>query len=228
MGLGMWQWNAMWQDSVWWRTTVDDLVGMGIKEWLLKILDGTNQYNGDLLKPAVDYAKSKGIFVWVWGYEYPSLDDAKALANRASALEANGIVIDAEKEWATPNVIPAEFVQTIRMNYPGKIALSTYSAPSLHPEFPFLSFMKECDIGMPQVYQTPQDVWSVRAQKEWLEFNKPVILTGLADQYMGSTKDMLTFLQWCVFAEQRANLWCYDHLTNGMKSVIKEYAEEIP
>ncbi len=208
------------------------MAAAGVGHWVLKVTDGTTLFNGDALGPSTAYAKSRGVHVWVWGYVRDSrfADPAvqgELLGKRATALGANGVVIDVEREWLKddPSVVP--LMTALRRGYPtGPVYASSYSTLTLHQEFPFDRFTAVCDGWMPQVYQTPQARWAQRSFGEFRALGKGVILTGIGSHEMGSASDTLAFLTACRALDVVCNLWVYEQMNAAMWDTVTTLLQE--
>jgi len=145
-------------------TTIARLAGeAGLTHVLIKIADGTSAYNLDLstgadLVPAVAQAlRARGIQVggWHWVYGYDPVREADIAIRRTLELDLDIYVVNAEAPYKEPGKATAAriFMDRVRAGIPGvPIALSSYRYPTLHPQFPWTTFLERCDISMPQVY----------------------------------------------------------------------------
>ncbi len=134
----------------------------GLTHLLIKIADGTNSYNidstgVDLVPPVIAAARNKSLACWGWQYVYgyDPIGEANKAIQRITQLGLDGYVVDAEAEYKQPGKATAAttFMNQLRASLPNfPIALSSYRYPSYHPQFPWVEFLTQCDLNMPQVY----------------------------------------------------------------------------
>ena len=186
----------------------------GLTHILVKIANGTLPYNidktneHDLVPPLVDALRALGIQVWGWHYllgDNPSGEATRAI-RRINQLSLDGYVIDAEKEFFTPDKKKAaqQFMQQLRKALPSlPVALSSYRFPSLHSQFPWREFLDKCDYNMPQVYWMKAHNPGAQLARCVREFQalspaRPIIPTGAAFREHGwqpTVEEVLEFMQ---------------------------------
>jgi len=135
---------------------------MGLNSVWIKAADGPGAYNLKLLntwldiiiQPVMDALRSYGIGVWAWQYNYGSNPEGEAdrLLERQAKYHFDGWILDPESEYKLAGASAAErfFSRLGSRSFP--LGLSTYRWPYVHPEFPWLPFMREADFYAPQVY----------------------------------------------------------------------------
>jgi len=201
---------------------------------LIKIADGPAwPYNYDfdrkvdLIPPVAAALKNIGVEVWGWHYVLGDdpINEAKLAVQRMKALGLDGYAIDAEGEYRTLKKATAaqRYMDELRAglgNIP--IALSTYRFPKYHLDFPFDSFMKQCDYAMPQVYF--QDAHNPAEQLERsvdqymaLKYARPVIPTAPAyssPTWRPTPEELQAFFQKAKDLKlSAANAWSWDYST---------------
>src|SRR3990167_4762884 len=129
----------------------------------LKVQDGTNIYQPDLLAPAISALRAAGIAVWGWGYLYGATFLGASIAAREAAITIkcfedyliDGFLIDAEHQYKRTNARSwaATYMAAVRAALPAvSLGLCSYRWPSYHPELPWREFLAYCDFHAPQVY----------------------------------------------------------------------------
>ena len=129
----------------------------------LKVQDGTNIYQPDLLAPAISALRAAGIAVWGWGYLYGATFLGASIAAREAAITIkcfedyliDGFLIDAEHQYKRTNARAwaATYMAAVRAALPKvRLGLCSYRYPSLHPQLPWREFLAYCDFHAPQVY----------------------------------------------------------------------------
>jgi hypothetical protein len=169
----------------------------GIDHVIIKVADGKYTYGiskgVDLVPGLVGQMRARGIKVWGWQYVYgasPKAEADKAVA-RVKQLNLDGFVVDAEGQFKADGMaIQAEkYMKQLRAGLPNHvIALSSYRYPSVHKAFPFTTFLKYCDIAMPQVYWQGSSNSAEQLVKSYNEYknlnpSRPYIPTGSAYSY---------------------------------------------
>ncbi|MFZ6029858.1 MAG: hypothetical protein ACOYYS_19260 [Chloroflexota bacterium] len=139
---------------------------LGFSSLLVKVANGTGSYNwrkhpdgtytDDLIQPFADACEAEGIDLWAWAYYYGSnpAAEAKMAAKRMKDYPClKGLIIDAEGECKAPGKTAANtYMRTLRAGYTGPLGLTSFRWPSLHPDFPWASFIGKIDFLVPQVY----------------------------------------------------------------------------
>ena len=175
MGKGIFIWkgsNVLKGDL---QATIQACLRMGLSWVALKIGDDTDaqwaSYPGKMAG-VVRMFQAAGLKVWGWHYIYGGVyvsksdqfyvegplpaDEADFARQQVQALNLDGYIIDAEKEWKGMNqkLRAKTFMDRLRgIGVP--VALCSYRFPSLHPQFPWAEFLAGCDLHMPQVYWGP-------------------------------------------------------------------------
>lgn len=212
------------------------LIAGGFQHVLIKIADGTEDYNvritggirDDLAARLSALLKSKGIVVWGWHYVYGDNPEAEAGVAYRRILETgvSGYVINAEAHYKGKTRSAQLFGKRLKgllETIPGfPIALSSYRYPEYHPELPWYDFLKRCDFAMPQVYwmQAHNPAYQLRATFESynalykkIGVNLPIIPTGSAFSEYGWTAtaaDITEFLDQAFSMGLTAvNFWSY-------------------
>ena len=197
---------------------------------IIKVADGpwTYNYNKELqydrVPPVAMALRAKGIEVWGWQYIYGDnpLSEARRAAQRVDGLGLDGFVIDAESQYkeSGKNVAARQYMKELRGALPSTpLALATYRYPKVHPQLPYVEFLKHCDLNMPQVYWQGShnpDVQLVRSIKEYesLSVVRPMIPIGFAFKesgYKPEPGEVSLFMR--TAQEQRltaANFWSWD------------------
>jgi hypothetical protein len=211
---------------------------------LIKIADGTANYNisngTDLVPAVVSALHARGIQAWGWQYTYGSSPGTEGRVGgaRASALGLDGFVVDAESQYEKSGMSTAAqtYMTELRKYIPSMpVALSTFRYPSYHNTFPYTTFMKYCDITMPQVYweeaHNPVDQLS-KSYSEWIKIapNKPFIPTGptySVGSWSPSTADIKQFMNSAKSKNLPAiNFFSWDECRGGLGSLwnyIRDY-----
>lgn len=207
---------------------------------LIKIADGPAwPYNYDferkvdLVPPVARALKDIGVEVWGWHYVLGDkpVDEARLAVQRMRDLDLAGYVIDAEGEYRTlKKAAAAESYMTELRSGLGDtpIALSTYRFPKYHLDFPFDSFMKQCDYAMPQVYfqeaHNPAEQLERSVEQYMsLRYARPVIPTAPAyssPTWRPTPEELQAFFQKAKDMKlAAANAWSWDYSTQ------KEYLD---
>jgi hypothetical protein len=207
----------------------------GLTHLVIKIADGTMVYNGtwgdptDYTTPVVNALRAAGIKVWGWHYiygDYPNGEANVAIA-RIRQYDLDGYVIDVEKEYKASGKRAAakKFMTQVRTACPDlTIALSSYRYPSLHPQVPWIEFLEQCDLNMPQVYwmkahnpgdQLARCVDEFQARKPSL----PIVPTGAAFREFGWKPTDAEVREFCEKAKQlhltAINFWEWSDARSG-------------
>ena len=218
----------------------------GLSHVLIKIADGVGSYNVDLttgvdlVPPVIQELRARSIEVWGWHYiyGYDPVGEANKAIQRMTALELDGYVVDAEREFKESGKAEAArtFMNRVRTGLPDTtIALSSYRFPSFHPQFPFRAFLEKCDLNMPQVYWLLNHNPGEQLLRTLNEFQaitpvRPVIPTGSAfkqGSWSPTTADMLDFLQTARSLNMTAaNFWEWANCRTNLPDIwnaIKDY-----
>ena len=176
---------------------------------LIKIADGIYQYNRGLIEALVTALRAVNISPWGWQYTYGQRpeEEASLAAGLVDGLGLDGHVVNAEVEYKTPDAQERaeRFMGRLKAKMPQgvPIALSSYRYPSYHPEFPFATFMRGCDMAMPQVYWMQAHNAGAQLRQsvaEYKQFGKPYFPTGAAFMEHGwkaTGADVTEFLNTC-------------------------------
>lgn len=137
-------------------STVDRLVGLGIKWVAPKVVNAANSYNAQWIIPFIIECRKAGIDVWGWGYTYAtnSLKEAQSTINIVNGLDISGYFIDVEGEYDKPNTAGAAttYITTLRAGTQKPLGLCSYRYPNLHLNVPWKIFLDNVDFHIPQVY----------------------------------------------------------------------------
>jgi hypothetical protein len=178
------------------EATIRECKRIGIDTVWLKVLDGVDfsyaSYPGQMYDATLAF-KDAGLAVWGWQYIYGDVPGSEALKaiDVVRALELDGFIIDAEKEFkSNDQERRAKAYMTVIRDIGVPVGLSSYRYPSLHRELPWDTFLEGCDYHAPQVYWGPNGVVanlerSVRELKALADL--PVIPVGRA--YIGDGND---------------------------------------
>jgi hypothetical protein len=214
---------------------------------ILKVADGTMVYNGtwgdptDYTTPVVNALREAGIKVWGWHYiygDYPNGEANVAIA-RIRQYALDGYVIDVEKEYKESGKKAAakKFMAQLRAACPDlTIALSSYRYPSLHPQVPWVEFLEQCDLNMPQVYWMKAHNPGDQLERCVSEFQKknpslPIVPTGAAYREFGWKPTDAEVLEFCNKAKElnlsAVNFWEWSDARSGnipgVWDTIREY-----
>lgn len=97
-----------------------------------------------------------GVQVFVWWYSVPSAS-AREVELAAAFLDdgADGLIVDAEAEWAGHATQAKAFGEAMRARLPDAyIAHAPFAWYSLHGDWPYTAFAEWCDAVHPQAYWT--------------------------------------------------------------------------
>lgn len=199
--------------------------GAGLSHCLIKVADGIHHVNligaNDLVWPLVVALHRQGIQAWGWHYVYGNdpVNEAKVAIDSIAWLGLDGFVVDAEVEYKAPGktVAAEKYMAPIRARFPHlPLALSSYRFPTLHRDFPFVNFLKYCDLNMPQVYWLFASNAGSQLSRSVAEFNaltvkRPIIPTGAAWRQGGWAATPAHIADFLSTAErlglQAANFW---------------------
>lgn len=124
----------------------------------------------------IDTFHNNGIKVYGWQYVYGTnkWTGSTTLANEADVTDAilnlpglDGFIIDAEAEFEASGMttVAALYMDSIRAAHPNSfIALTSFARVTGQP-MPWTTFLKNCDVNMPQAY------WALRPTTPTAEFN---------------------------------------------------------
>lgn len=228
MGAGMWIWNLAKCDDGSIARIVAHAQNVGLTHLILKIADGVDLYNGISLKPFVQAVHAGGIKVYPWSYTYGRNPEreAEVFGQRAVALGADAVVVDAEGDSYTNSPMRAmRFMRNLRAAVGDMhIGLSTHRYPSKHKNLPIQAFMEQSDSGWPQAYYLGPNVEQrlVEIVAEWELYGKPIVMTGAAyPEAIVEAADLGRVWRWCqARGIEQVNYWSWQHATDAMWSEI--------
>ena len=158
----------------------------GFTHVLIKVAErtfgfGFDKGGRDLVLPAAEALRARGIQVWGWHYIYGENPAAEAgiAVKRCTELKLDGYVIDAEGEFkqAGKAVAARAFMAALRAGLPDlPVALSSFRYPSLHPQLPWKAFLEKCDLTMPQVYWEQSHNPEQQLARSAAEFANPALV----------------------------------------------------
>jgi hypothetical protein len=219
----------------------------GLSHVLIKIADGTGNYNldsktgADLVPPVSQALRNRGIQVWGWHYiyGYDPVGEADKAVQRVQQLGVDAYVIDAEAEFKETgkDVAARQFMSRLRAGLPNfPVILCSYRFPSYHPQFPWKDFLDKCDYNMPQVYWSQahnpgeQLIRSVR-EFQGLTPSRPLLATGSAYKegtWSPTSAEVIEFMQTAQSSGVSAvNFWEWAHCRKDLPDVwtaIKNYS----
>ena len=153
------------------EATIAEIRRLGCTVVAPKVANGYKAWEG--LAPFVTACHAEGWLVVGWHYLYcgiyitqsgqwvttaisPEME-AKVSADQVEALELDGFIIDAEREFKVGNQATRarRYIQALKPRVTVPIGLSSYRFPSLHREFPWMEFLNGCDYHVPQIYWNP-------------------------------------------------------------------------
>jgi hypothetical protein len=185
----------------------------GLTHVLIKIADAGNAFNidkngRDLIPPVVAALHAKGIQAWGWQfvYGYDPIAEARVAVQRTTALQLDGYVIDAEKEYQYSGraAVAQTFCRQLRAGLGSlPIALSSYRFPASHSAFPWSVFLESCDYNFPQVYweqshNGPDQLQLCFNGFQQISPRRPIIPTGPAYSNAGwrpAASELTAFMQ---------------------------------
>lgn len=164
IGKGVWCWqlkNCLGGDVI---RLAADIQKLGCSFVVIKCANGILEYNADLFAGARSAFEALGIQVWGYHYIYggntvTGASIAKAEASVAIRVaqkyQLAGLFLDAEGEYKRKGG-PAwadTYLTSLKTTLPDlPLGLASYRWPSVHPEFPWASFLRRVDFHSPQVY----------------------------------------------------------------------------
>jgi len=215
-------------------------ISAGLGHVLIKIADGTHNYNVSVDLPAIVAAlKDAGLHVFGWHYLYgyaPAAEARKAI-ERVRYTGVDAYVMDVEGEFKEPgaDVKARMFMSIFHDALPNMpVWLSTYRFPSYHPQVPYHEFIPFLAGVMPQMYwegaHNPAEQL-LRSYTEWKQLapGLPYIPTGAAYQrgsWAATPKDVIAFLVKCrELALEGANFWEWVHARKNLPDVWRAIAD---
>jgi hypothetical protein len=222
----------------------------GLTHVLIKIADGIRSYNVDqttsydLVPDVLRTLKAHNVQVWGWHYVYgiDPAGEANIALRRIHELGLDGYVVNAETEFKQPGRdVSARILMTrLRSALPDfPMALSSYRYPSVHPQFPWKTFLEYVDYNMPQVYWLQNHNPAEQLNRCVREFQaiqpfRPIIPTGAAFKEYGwepYPSDAAEFLQAARSLNlEAANFWEWTNCRRYLPAVwlaIQNYAWDI-
>lgn len=212
---------------------------------LVKIADGTYSYNYDwerrldFVPPLARELHHRGIQIWGWHFVYGTkpVKEAQRAIQRIHELNLDGYVIDAEGSYKGKHEAAKTFMQKLEdkiQNIP--IALSSYRAPSYHPQFPWNEFLSKCDYTMPQLYwkkaHNPGEQlrYCVREFKN-LPYTPIIVPTGAAFTEDGWAPNAAEVEEFLVTAKElnlpAANFWEWENCRTKLPDSVWEKIAEL-
>lgn len=214
----------------------------GLSHVLIKIADGTGQYNRDVdigkvcaaLRSAVP-----GIKLLAWQYVYGYNPEAEA-ASAATELKRWGcfdaFVINAEVEYKQPGYVgrAIDYCDALRIAVGDlPVGLSTYRFPVWHPEFAWQGFLPFCDFVMPQVYwelaHNAADQLETCLDQYQDITDLPLFPTGAAyarGKWAATPVDVLAFLSKArELSLPAVNFWDWQHAANELPETWQAIAD---
>lgn len=208
---------------------VEECIEANISHVIIKIANGIYNYGidntgFDMAKALVDeiHARAPHMKALGWSYTYAAQVEAEAAKciERVRQTGVDGFVVDAESEYKVAGgaALALRFMSALRAGLPDMaIALSSYRYPSLHPEFPWVTFRDRVDYDMPQVYWEQAHNPAYQVAKSHDEFSKltprlPYIPAGAAykrGDWKATPEDVTSFLETAknTLGLQAANFW---------------------
>ncbi len=129
-------------------------VEAGLSHVLIKVADGSYSYNSEAPE-FIDALLKAGVDVWGWQYVYGNkpAEEASIAIKRVRELNLDGFVIDAESEYKNKSSQALIYMKLLRAGLPGvELGLSSFRFPNMHRDFPWIEFLSNVDVNMPQVY----------------------------------------------------------------------------
>lgn len=230
-GKGYYIWKIPYTEGGDSQAILDLIKQANLTHVLIKVANEDQTYNYDkirridLVAPLAELLRSEGVIVWGWQYIYGDdpLSEARKAIQRVNELELEGFVVNAEKEFKEPgkDVAARKYMTELRNALPNTtIALSSYRFPSYHPLFPWVEFLEQSDLNMPQVYwqeaHNPANQM-LRCFREFQDFEpyRPIFPTGAAypaDGWKPTADDVHIFLETVKELElPGANFWSWQH-----------------
>ncbi len=164
VGKGIWIWQlrqCLGSDVL---RLAHEIKRLGCSYVVIKAVNGLSEYNTDLFGAAKAAFDALGIAVWGFHYIYggstfTGASIAKGEADRAIQVVKRynlaGLFLDAESEYKRKGgaVWADTYLTALRATLPDlPLGLCSYRWPSVHPEFPWSSFLRRVDFHAPQVY----------------------------------------------------------------------------
>jgi ketosteroid isomerase-like protein len=184
-GIYVWRLNRIARGHV--PTMVSKARDAGLAHVLIKVADGTEAYNGELLPSAVEGFHGAGIQVWGWAWIWlrEPENEATVAAQLATDLGLDGFIVDAEHPAKGHQAESELYMQVLRDRVGAfPIGLSSYRYPAMHTTLPWETFLSRCDWNLPQMYwidEVPADCFNRSlAQHMALPAARPVVPTGAA------------------------------------------------
>jgi hypothetical protein len=126
----------------------------GVQTVAIKICDGFKILGG--LEPLMQTLRTHGIQVGAWGYSYLNrapLQEAHVIADACHRYAPDFYLMDVETEVEGNFGGARMFLNELRPAIAGlPLGLNSFWNVRLHPQFPWLDFMKAVDFVCPQVY----------------------------------------------------------------------------
>ncbi len=227
VGKGMWTWQIWNSDNGNLDSVITTLKEYGVKWITVKLGDGNNswdrpgqalyewasQYGG--VDSVIARFRENGIKVFGWQYVYGTdkWSGAGVAANEFDVTSQilntpgiDGFIIDAEVQFqsAGMDTVAADYMDSIRTHFPHAfVALSSFPRVTGHLTFPWITFLKSCNVNMPRDYwamrsltplQEYDDMWNDLSsyEEKWISEGyvdavKPIVPTGQGE-YFGAGK----------------------------------------
>lgn len=207
----------------------------GLTHMAIKIADAGFAYNieyntinglpwgRDKVVPLVSALREAGVSPWGWVFVYGSTPDAEAeiAIERTKTLGIDGLIINAEGAYKGKHAAARRYMGQIRSALGGKLplALSSYRFPDIHHDFPWVEFLSQVDINMPQVYWMLSHNAGAQMQRCYEQFmqskypQRPIFPTGAAFSEQGwrptvaEVRDFMTVAEGLGVAG--CNFWLY-------------------
>lgn len=186
-GVFLWQLGNCFNGDM--ATLAKTLAQDGYKWVAVKAADGPGEYNASRMQSAIVELKQAGLSILGWQYCYgynPEGEGNMAVANIAEHNFA-GWLIDAEMEYDKVGTYhnASRYMDILRTAYPTlPVGLCTFRYPSVHPDFPWSTFLARVDFHCPQVYWVGAHNPGEQLQRSIRELqalrNLPVIPVGAA------------------------------------------------
>ena len=263
---GMWIWKLWTASSGNLTIVIDKLKSVGATWVVAKMGDSDSFYNrsgGSLNSWASAYGGMDSVVsifhqngIKILGYQYvygvphwgsgPSESDVANMI--LSIKDIDGLLVDAEIQYDTLSTRDATaqgYMDNIRAQHPSAyVGLTSWARIVVHATFPWVAFLRECDVNMPQTY------WAARSTTPATELSsmsndftaytqiwisegngaaaKPIEPLGQAETFgYGNdvqSGEISTFCTLCqsTYGYQGVSLWEYSQITHSY--VWDEYA----